>query len=157
MIALLAMAAVLGDPACAQGRGPAVLVEVEGLKDRRGELKLELYPATRADWLKDDRDLRREGKFFHRISAPTPSAGPVRLCARLPGPGRYALLFTHNRDGRNKFSFWVDGVGLPADTRIGRARPKLAQGLVDAGTGITVVRMRAQYLKGLGGFGFLRL
>lgn len=154
MIGLLALAAVIGDPGCVGGRGPALLVTVEGMKDRRGELKLELYPARAEDWLKDDRDLRREGKFFHRVRVPTPQSGPVQLCARLPAPGRYALLFTHNRDGKNKFSFWVDGAGLPgAGARMGRARPRLAQGIVDAGPGVTSVRIRAQYLKGLGGFG----
>jgi uncharacterized protein (DUF2141 family) len=152
--ALLLAAGVLGDPGC--GTAPAIRVAVEGLKDRRGELKLELYPDTEHDWLRDDRDLLREGKLFRRVRVPVPADGPVTLCIRVPGPGRYALFFTHNRDGRNKFSFWTDGAGLPGNARIGRARPKLEQGVVEVGGGTAGVTIRAQYLRGLSGFGPLR-
>lgn len=33
--------------------GPSLLVDVAGLKDRRGRLKLELYPANDDDFLQD--------------------------------------------------------------------------------------------------------
>ena len=59
-----------------------------GLKDRTGELKLELYPANEADFLKDDRDLMKEGKIFRRIRAPIAASGagqPVHPRAA-PGP-----------------------------------------------------------------------
>lgn len=139
--------------ACASGAGPAVRADIVGLKDRTGRLKLELYPATEGDFLKDDHDLRREGKVFRRIWAPMPASGPVSLCIRVPAPGRYALLFTHDRDGRNKFDFWKDGAGLPANARLGRTRPRLEQAIVDVDRGVTTTRIRAQYLRGLGGFG----
>jgi uncharacterized protein (DUF2141 family) len=153
---LAALLAVVGDPACGAGQGPAIRVEVAGLKDRHGELKLELYPANAHDWLRDDRDLVREGKLFRRVRVPVPAEGAVTLCIRVPGPGRYGLFFTHNRDGKNKFSFWVDGAGLPANRKIGRARPKLADGIVEVGGGVTAVTVHAQYLRGLSGFGPIR-
>ncbi|WP_242138234.1 DUF2141 domain-containing protein [Sphingomonas sp. TREG-RG-20F-R18-01] len=138
--------------ACTSG-GPAIRVTVDGLKDRTGELKLELYPANAADFLKDDRDLIKEGKFFRRVRVPTPASGPVVLCIRVPSPGPYALLFTHNRDGRNKFNFWSDGAGFPSNTKLGRARPKVTQGRIVVPEGVVSVEIRAQYLRGLGGFG----
>ena len=139
--------------ACNEGAGPVIRVKVSGLKDRIGELKLELYPATEADFLKDDRDLAREGKFFRRIRVPTPRSGPITLCIKVPAPGRYALLFTHNRDGRNKFDFWSDGAGFPSNVKLGRTRPQLAMAVIDVGPGVTTTEIRAQYLRGLGGFG----
>lgn len=144
---------VLGEDAaaCVNG-GPAIRVNVMGLKDRTGRLKLELYPATEDDFLKDDTILRREGKFFRRVWARTPATGPVALCIRAPGAGRYALLFTHDRDGRNKFDFWQDGAGFPSNRRLGRSRPKLAEAIVNVGGGTLVVDIRAQYLRGLSGF-----
>jgi uncharacterized protein (DUF2141 family) len=158
-LAALAMAAgaqaqTLGEdaPACASG-GPAILVNVVGLKDRKGELKLELYPANEQDFLKDDRDLIKQGKLFRRIRVPTPAAGNVRLCMRVPRPGRYALLFTHNRDGKNKFNFWSDGAGFVATQKLGRSRPKLGQAVIEVPGGVVSVSIRAQYLRGLGGFG----
>lgn len=149
-------AQVLGEDAsaCTSGRGPAVQVNVTGLKDRSGRLKLELYPATEEDFLKDDHDLVREGKTFRRIWAETPGgSGPVAMCIRVPHPGTFAILFTHDRDHKNKFNFWQDGAGFPSNQRLGRSRPKLRQALVHVGNGVAVVNVRAQYLRGLGGFG----
>lgn len=138
---------------CNAGIGPAIQANIIGLKDRAGEVKLELYPAVIGDFLRDDHLLQEEHKLFRRITARTPQAGPVSLCIRVPAPGRYALLFTHNRDSKSKFDFWSDGAGFPSNERLGRARPKLDQAIIVAGPGITVTNIQAQYLRGLGGFG----
>lgn len=140
------------DAAACAGGGPAIRVNVTGLKDRTGRLKLELYPANEDDFLKDDTILKREGKLFRRIWTPTPAAGAVSLCVKAPAPGHYALLFTHDRDGRNKFDFWKDGAGLVSNRKLGRSRPKLADAAVHVGGGVLVVNIRAQYLRGLSGF-----
>ncbi len=148
-------AQVLGSDAaaCRPGEGPAIAVEVAGLKDRTGELKLELYPGEEADFLKDDRVLIAAGKIFRRVVVPMPPTGSPILCIRVPRPGRYALLLTHNRDGKNKFSVWTDGAGFVSTVKLGRSRPKVEQALVEVGTGVTTVRITVQYLRGLGGFG----
>jgi uncharacterized protein (DUF2141 family) len=155
-LAAPARAAVLGSdaPACTTGEGPAILAHIEGLKDRSGNLKLELYPANDQDFLKDDRDLIKEGKFFRRVRIATPQSGPVAMCIRVPAPGRYALLFTHDRDERNKFNFWEDGAGFPSNEKLGRSRPKLNQAVIDVPRGVVSTTIRAQYLRGLiAGFG----
>lgn len=138
--------------ACRSGTGPAVRATIVGLKDRTGRLKLELYPATAADFLRDDFELEREGKTFRRVWAPTPPRGDVTMCIKVPRPGRYALLFTHDRDGQNKFDFWRDGAGFPGNVKLGRSRPKVEAATIDVGSGITNVTIRAQYLRGLSGF-----
>lgn len=144
-------AEMLGDAGCAGGEGPAILVDVAGLKDRAGEVKVELYPATDLDFLKDDRDLLKEGKSFRRVRVPTPKAGPVELCIRAPHPGRYGLLFTHNRDGKNKFDYKIDGAGVVSNQRIGLSKPKLASSTITVGERPVVASIRVQYL-GLFGF-----
>lgn len=138
--------------ACIQGTETAIRVNVVGLKDRIGRLKLELYPATEEDFLKDDHALVREGKLFHRSFAETPRTGNVVLCIKAPRPGRYALFLTHDRDGKNKFNFWKDGGGLPSNRKLGRSRPKVADGTINIGRGITTVTIKMQYLRGLSGF-----
>lgn len=150
-----AAAQILGSDAaaCRASEGPAIQVDATGLKDRKGDLKLELYPANETDFLAPDKDLIAAGKMFRRITVPTPAAGAIALCMRVARPGRYALLLVHNRDGRNKFSFWSDGAGFPSNVKLGRARPKVEQAYIDVGTGITVTHIRLQYLRGLGGFG----
>lgn len=141
------------DGSCAVGSGPKLYVNVLGLKDRSGRLKLELYPANEEDFLKDDRDLRKEGKQFRRVWAQTPQSGPVTLCIRAPSAGQWALLFTHDRDGKNKFNFWQDGAGFTSTQRLGRSRPKVGQARVNVPEGGGTVTVRTQYLRGLGGFG----
>ena len=155
LLASPADAQMLGSDAaaCRPGEGPAIAVEITGLKDRTGELRLELYPDQEADFLKNRHKLIAEGKTFRRVTVPTPATGPTTMCIRVPRPGRYALLMTHNRDGKSKFGFWSDGAGFASNTKLGRSRPKVEQALVEVGTGVTVVHVTAQYLRGLGGFG----
>lgn len=151
-----ATAQVLGEDAaaCTTRSGPAIQATITGLKDRRGTLKLELYPATEDDFLEHDNVLRKENKVFRRVSADPPASGNPVLCIRVPRPGRYALFFGHDRDGKRKFSFWTDGAGFPSNRKIGRARPKLNDAIIDVGPGVTTTTIRAQYLRGLGGFGY---
>ncbi|SEL63748.1 Uncharacterized conserved protein, DUF2141 family [Sphingomonas palmae] len=154
--ALSASAQVLGPdaPACSGGQGPAILATITGLKDARGTIKLELYPANETDFLEDDKKLLAAGKVFRRITVAAPASNVARMCIRVPRPGRYALFFGHDRDGKRKFDFWSDGAGFPGNRKIGRSRPKLSDALIQVGPGVTQTVIRAQYLRGLGGFGF---
>lgn len=156
MLATPAGAQVLGEDAaaCTGGQGPAIRATITGIKDRQGTLNLELYPANEEDFLAGDKKLRAAGKTFRRIKV-TPPGKTAVLCIRVPRPGRYALFLGHDRDGRRKFNFWSDGAGFPSNERLGRARPALQQALIDVGPGITTTTIRAQYLRGLGGFGFV--
>lgn len=152
--AATASAEVIGADAaaCRSGHGPAIQVNIAGLKDRTGEIWLELYPNSEADFLRDDTDLMKEGKTFRRTRGRLPASGDTAICVRVPRAGRYALLVRHNRTGKDTFSFWTDGVGFPSNRAIGRSRPKFAQALIDAGAGVTTADIRMQYLHGLRGF-----
>lgn len=92
-LALLAAAALMPsspDLGKAEGQcrahepGPAFLIDVDGLKDRQGQLKLELYPAAERDFLADDNILLSQGKTFRRVEVPVPQTGVPRLCIRAP-------------------------------------------------------------------------
>ncbi|GGZ14694.1 hypothetical protein GCM10011614_32020 [Novosphingobium colocasiae] len=130
--------------------GPAVIVTVEGLKDRTGNLKLELYPAQDGDFLADDNVLIMAGKTFRRVETRVPASGAVRLCLRVPGPGPFALMLLHDRDGNRKFGWRVDGVGFSANPRLGLGKPKAARARIVAGGGITPLTIVLNYQKGLG-------
>lgn len=147
-----AQAEVLGGDAaaCTGNKGPAVLVNVSGLKDRIGKVKLEMYPANDDDFLEKDRILIAEGKFFRRVTADTPQSGAVSLCIRAAKPGRYGLVLLHERSGSKKFSPWKDGAGVPGNKAIGMSAPKIGPATIDVGPGITVANIKMQYLRGLG-------
>ncbi|MDF0542146.1 DUF2141 domain-containing protein [Sphingobium sp. H39-3-25] len=133
--------------------GPAFMVDVIGLKDRQGRLKLEVYPANDADFLQDDNILISQGKTFRRVELPVPGSGPVQLCVRLPAPGRYAVMLLHDRDGNRKFSLSVDGVGFGSNPRLGMGKPKASAAAIVAGASITRERIVMNYRRGLLSFG----
>lgn len=136
---------------CRPGEGgPAFTVDVQGLKDRKGNLKLEVYPADDADFLADDNVLVSEGKTFRRIEMPVPPGGPVRLCVRLPGPGTYAVSLLHDRDGDRKFNWKVDGIGFAGNPRLGWNKPRAARASAVAGASPTMLEITLNYRKGLG-------
>jgi len=133
--------------------GPSVLVDVIGLKDRRGRLKLELYPANDDDFLADDNVLLGEGKTFRRVEVEVPPSGPVELCIRAPSAGTFALSLLHDRDANRKFSLSVDGIGFGGNPRLGWSKPRASAASVRVGNGPTRVRIIMNYRKGLFSFG----
>lgn len=126
----------------------ALLVEVVGLRDRTGLLKLEVYPPDDNDFLDDDRHLLAEGKTFRRVETRMPPSGPVRLCVRLPHPGRYAVSLLHDRNGDHRFNLSLDGVGFAGNPVLGWSKPKARMVSADAAGGLTPIRIVMNYRHG---------
>lgn len=130
--------------------GPAFLVQVNGLKDRSGKLKLEVYPANDRDFLADDNVLIAAGKTFRRVEVDVPNSGTPVLCVRLPGPGRYGVMLLHDRDSNRRFGWRVDGVGFASNPRLGLGKPKAAKASASAGSAPTRIDIVMNYQRGLG-------
>ncbi len=129
--------------------GPALLVSAVGLKDRAGDLKLEVYPANDQDFLQDDKILIAQGKTFRRVEEPVPASGTPTLCVRVPGPGVYAVSLLHDRDANHKFNLSGDGVGFSGNHKLSWSKPKAAASSVVAGAGLTRVPIVLNYRQGL--------
>jgi uncharacterized protein (DUF2141 family) len=139
--------------------GPAFLVTVTGLRDRKGTMKAELYPANDDDFLQDDNILINEGKTFRRVVVDVPDTGAVQLCIRAPGPGAYGLTILHDRNSDRRFDKGYDGDGLGFGgnpSSLGPFKPRIAIGRVVAGNGITPVNVVLLYRTGLLSFGRLK-
>ncbi len=132
--------------------GPALMVEVVGMKDRDGALKVEVYPAVEGDFLADDNILLMAGKTFRRVEIAVP-AGIPRVCVRVPGPGRYGVSVLHDRDRNHRFNWQRDGVGFSANPHLGFSKPRAASVAITAGGGITPLRVVMNYRTGLFSFG----
>lgn len=169
MLPLMLLAAANGplipstpDLGIAEGRcrpnetGPAFLVNVDGLKDRKGTLKLELYPANDDDFLEDDNILISAGKAFRRVVEAVPASGSVILCIRAPGPGLYALSLLHDRNSDRKFNISIDGIGFPGDPKLGWSKPKAEVASARVGSEPRRITITLQYRRGLFGFGPLK-
>lgn len=130
--------------------GPAFLVNVKGLKDRSGKLKLEVYPANDKDFLADDNILVAAGKTFRRVEVDVPNSGTPVLCVRVPAAGRYGVTVLHDRDSNRKFGWRVDGIGFASNPKLGLSKPKVAKAGASAGTTPTRIDIVMNYQRGLG-------
>ena len=137
-------------------RGPAIKVSVQGLKDRKGKLKLEVYPSNDTDFLEDDNKLINAGKTFRRVEASIPASGTPQLCIRVPSSGTYSLSLLHDRDANRKFGLSIDGIGFSSNPKLGRSKPKAAATRISAGSGITNTSIIMNYRQSLISFGPLK-
>ena len=131
--------------------GPALLIEATGMKDRSGNMKLEVYPGNDQDFLADDNVLVAAGKTFRRVEVPTPQSGAVVLCVRLPGPGLYAVSVLHDRNMDRRFQWKIDGIGFSGNPHLGWSKPKAGSARVAVnGGGVSKISVMMNYKKGLG-------
>lgn len=137
----------------ANERGPAIVAKAQGLKDRTGTLRLELFAAVDGEFLADDRDLVRDGKVFRRAVLPVPASGPVELCVRAPHAGTWALALIHDRAGAKKFKLSSDGIGFSDNPHLGLSKPKAEVAAIQIGPGVTHIAIVLNYRKGLLSFG----
>jgi uncharacterized protein (DUF2141 family) len=144
MLPLLA-AATLG-AACPAASGPAVLVDVVGLKDRSGQVRVRVFGGATETYF-DKRQVLK------RIEVPVPAAGRVSFCVPVPRPGLYAVDVRHdtNMNGKTDRS---DGGGASGNPKVGlldvifgrKPDPRKVQ--VQVGNGAAPVPITVLYLQG---------
>jgi len=100
--------------------------------------------------LQSDKILIAAGKPFRRVPMAVPSAGPVSICIRAPGPGRYALALLHDRDENGKFGLSGDGVGFANNPKLGLRKPKVQTVALAIGQGVRSIPIVMNYRQGIG-------
>lgn len=128
--------------ACAPGEGPAVRLEVQGLRSGKGNLFVRIYKASARDWLKSKR-------YLLRIDA-RPRAGGMTVCVPVPASGRYAIAVQHDENGNRETDFSTDGAGLSNNPEIGSflgipRPPGVEKAAFSAGSGITPLSVTMRY------------
>lgn len=138
-----ALSAPVGPDAarCASGRGPALLVSVQGLSPQRGSMRLYVFNSG-ATWL-------QSGKRIRRVDLPV-RARTMDVCVGLPGPGRYGVAVRHDINN-NRSSDWNDGAAFSRNPRLSvtNLKPSYASAAFAAGGGVTRVPVVVQYRQGL--------
>jgi uncharacterized protein (DUF2141 family) len=127
---------------CAPGKGPAVRVDISGLRSASGNLFVRTYRARESDWLKSKR-------YLHRIDT-TPRKGAMSVCVPLPSAGDYAIVVQHDANGNREKDFSEDGAGMSNNpevkTFLGIPRPPaLSQTRFRAGEGVSRIAIQVKY------------
>ena len=135
--------------------GPALRAEIDGFRDRKGNVRIELYPPEDADFLTSSKVLIANGKDFRRVEVPVPTAGTVSICIRAPHVGSYAVSVLHDRKGDGKFAAMSDGAGFGNNPRLGLSKPTAAAATLAIGPGVTTARIVLNYFRGFS-FGPIR-
>ena len=138
--------AALGPDAAACNPGakrPAVLVSVNGFKNRIGRLRVQLYGSNPADFL-------ATGKKLRRIDLPVTPTGPMHVCVAVPKAGTYAIAVRHDADGNGK-SGWNDGGGFSGNPKLSllKLKPSYRSAAVTVGSGLKTVPVVLNYRNGL--------
>ncbi len=147
-LACPAEAGVIGPDAdvCTSGSGSAILVRVEGLKDRLGPVRVRTFGGSPDTYFDKKRTLKR-------VELVPPASGPVEVCMAVPGPGVYAVDIRHdvNRNGDTDKS---DGAGASGNPKISLfaiifgKRPAASKVAVRVGNGVVPINIQVQYLQG---------
>mgnify|MGYP000119523477 FL=1 len=126
---------------CAAGKGPAVLVSVQGVKEARGIVRVQSYAATPGSWL-------AKGRWLHRIESRA-SAGNMSFCMPVSSEGKYGIAVRHDRNGNGKTDFTQDGGGFsnnPSVSILNLGKPSVSKVAFDAGPGVTRITINLKYM-----------
>ena len=135
--------AVLGpDAAACRGAGPALLVNVNGLKARTGNIRVNVYGSDPAKFL-------ARGQYIRQINVRATRAGAMPICVALPRAGRYAVAVRHDIDGDG--NDWGDGGGFSRNPRLSltNLRPNYNNVAINVARGVQPVNVVLNYRFGL--------
>jgi uncharacterized protein (DUF2141 family) len=95
---------ISNDRAACREQGPAIIATVQGIKSASGTIRVQSYRATKRDWLK-------KGRWLKRIEEPA-QAGTMTFCIPVDAPGDYAVAVRHDRNDNGKTDITKDGGGM---------------------------------------------
>lgn len=139
---------ILGPDAahCAPGGGPAILVDITGLKNRLGTVRVRTFGGATSTWFD-------KTKWQTKVEIPTPRMEPIRVCMPVAAPGNYAIDVRHDANANNQTDR-SDGGGASGNPRVtiwdfifGR-KPSPRQTVVKVGQGVTEISVTMMYLSG---------
>ena len=126
---------------CTAGNGPAVIVQVRGVKEAAGRIRVQSYPATGGAWL-------AKGRWINRVEARA-NTGAMSFCVPVPAAGNYGIAVRHDRNANGKTDISKDGGGFsnnPSINILNLGKPSVGKVSFYAGTGVTRITINLRYL-----------
>lgn len=126
---------------CGAGAGPSVRISITGIKGSSGTLRVQLYRATKRDWLET-------GRWLNRIEVPA-RAGTTTVCMPAPEPGSYGIAIRHDVNGNGKTDLTQDGGGMsnnPSINVFNLGKPSYTKVAFSLGREVKAMTIRMRYL-----------
>ena len=133
--------AIPNDMSKCRGSGPAVRVTVTEVKSGTGTMRMQLYRATRQDWL-------ARGRWIYRIQVPA-RAGTMTFCMPVPQPGSYGIAVRHDVNGNGDTDLTQDGGGMsnnPSINVFNLGKPSVDKVAISVGQEVKTISIRMRYL-----------
>ena len=132
---------ITNDPGRCSGKEPAVRIDVSGIKGAQGNMRVQIYRATKDDWLEKDR-------WLYRIETPA-RASSMSFCMPVPAAGSYAVAIRHDYNNNDDTDIFADGGGMsnnPSVNIFNLGRPSIRKTAFDVGPAVKVIAIRMRYL-----------
>lgn len=126
---------------CSAGAGPAVRVNITDVKASSGKIRVQLYRATKRDWLE-------KGRWLNRIEVPA-RAGSMTVCMPAPGPGTYGIAIRHDINGNGSTDLTKDGGGMsnnPSINVFNLGKPSHSKVAFSLGDEVKPMTIRMRYM-----------
>jgi len=122
------------------GDGPAVWLHVTNIASSTGMMRVQLYRATKSDWLE-------KGRWLNRIEIPA-RAGAMSICMPVPSAGSYAIAIRHDKNNNNDTDITIDGGGMsnnPSINIFNLGRPGIDKTRFSIGNEVKPMSIRMRY------------
>lgn len=125
---------------CRSGNGPAVLVNVSGIKASTGTMRVQTYRGIKAEWLKT-------GAWLRRVEAPA-KTGSMQFCLPIDASGTYAVAIRHDINGNGKTDIFGDGGGMsnnPSISIFNLGKPSYKKTKFAVGNTVKSINIKMRY------------
>ncbi|WP_336985359.1 DUF2141 domain-containing protein [Altererythrobacter aquiaggeris] len=131
---------ISNDMSKCRGSGPAVKVTVTGVKSGSGTMRVQLYRATKSEWLE-------KGRWLNRIETPA-RAGTMTFCLPAPSAGTYGVAVRHDLNGDRKTDIFSDGGAIsnnPSINILNLGKPNYKKAAFAVGNTVESINVRMRY------------
>jgi uncharacterized protein (DUF2141 family) len=125
---------------CHAGSGAALMVTVDGVKASSGNIRVQSYRATSADWM-------TKGRWINRIELPA-RKGTMTFCVPLPSSGSYGIAVRHDVNGNGSTDIRTDGGAMsnnPSINVFNLGKPSYTKVAVPVGNDVKSIRVQMRY------------
>jgi len=126
---------------CSGASGPAIKVVVRGIDTSSGNIRVQSYRGTKADWL-------TKGKWINRVEERA-KAGTMTFCMPFSAAGIYAIAVRHDKNGNGKTDISSDGGGMsnnPSINIFNLGKPSYKKTRLNVGNSVSTITVNMRYM-----------